>query len=160
MSAGILVSSQVGRFASLLPYLGMAGVAVELHGLADEWERDTTIRARLRDSGVLFVEESEGTRLATNIRGAERHAEVLLPLLPRLRRGDDIGMCTIPQLEVETLRIVLQPPCVQESFPSQGWLLLLPLLLLFFRPSECWICVAYGICPHLPCWLIRYAFTF
>ncbi|CAL1149030.1 unnamed protein product [Cladocopium goreaui] len=83
----------------------MAGVAVELHDLADEWERDTTIRARLRDSGVLFVEESEGTRLATNIRGAERHAEVLLPLLPRLRRGDDIGMCTIPQLEVEISKL-------------------------------------------------------
>ena len=33
MSAGILVSSQVGHFASLLPYLGMAGVAVDLHGL-------------------------------------------------------------------------------------------------------------------------------
>lgn len=109
MSAGILVSSQVGRFASFLPFLGMAGVAVDLHGLADEWEKDATIRTRLRESGALFVEESEGVRLSTNIRGAEKHAEVLLPLLPKLRLGEAIGMCTIPQLEVETLGIVFEP---------------------------------------------------
>ena len=84
--------------------VAMATSAV-LEGLAEEWERDLAIRDRLRFSNSLFPAQNGGKALEVNIRGAEQHVDVLIPLLKKLVNPETlaIGMCSIPCLEKEWL---------------------------------------------------------
>ena len=84
--------------------VAMATNAV-LVGLADEWEGTLAVRERLRVSKALFPAQSGGKALEANIRGAEQHVDVLIPLLKKLVNPEtlDIGMCAIPCLEREWL---------------------------------------------------------
>lgn len=74
-----------------------------LAGLAEEWESTREIRDRIRVSNALFLDTIGGQALQVNIRGAEKHEDVLTPLLKRIVTNGHVGMCSIPDLEVECL---------------------------------------------------------
>lgn len=77
-------------------------------GLAVYWEGCREIRERIRDKRMLFLDEVGGKKLDVNIRGAESHVDVLVPLLQKLVDPATlaIGMCAIPQLETEQLNSI------------------------------------------------------
>ena len=76
---------------------------LDLSGLAEEWESALEIRNHVRDQGSLFLSTIDGKQLEVNIKGAEKHVEVLTPLLKRMVNGTDesVGMVSVPLLEIE-----------------------------------------------------------
>lgn len=74
-----------------------------LAGLAEDWESVREIRDRIRISGALFLDSVGGQPLQVNIRGAEKHEDVLCPLLKRIVYNGHVGMCSIPHLEEQRL---------------------------------------------------------
>ena len=88
--------------------VAMATNAV-LDGLAEEWEGTLAVRERLRVSKALFATSIGGKALEANIRGAEQHVDVLIPLLKKLVDPESlsISMCSIPLLEKQWLASLL-----------------------------------------------------
>lgn len=74
-----------------------------VNGLASKWEAIYSVRERVRAHACLFDGKVAGQPLAINIRGAEHHVEVLVPLLECLVNTETggVGMCAIPALEAE-----------------------------------------------------------
>lgn len=73
-------------------------------GLSWEWEASGTTRARVRDHFKLF-HDPKTDNLKINIANAEKHVDVLLPLVSKLvdEGTQEVGMCSIPSLEVQCL---------------------------------------------------------
>ena len=77
---------------------------LDVEGLAIQWEANSVLRSRMRDSGSLFLDKVDGRNLEVNAKCTVAHSDVLLPLLERLVGADgSIGMCSIPALEVQYL---------------------------------------------------------
>jgi len=78
--------------------------AVDLDGLAEQWESNRDIRTRMRENQSLFQQTIGHKNLEVNIAGAEHHVDVLLPLVKMLHLDSgDTGMASIPLLEAEWL---------------------------------------------------------
>lgn len=73
-------------------------------GLSWEWEASGTTRARVRDHFKLF-HDPNSDNLKINIANAEKHVDVLFPLVSKLVDKDtlEVGMVSIPSLEVQCL---------------------------------------------------------
>ena len=81
--------------------------AVDLDGLAVQWEASRDLRNRFREHHSLFDHTIGSKSLDVNIVGAEHHVDVLLPLVKKLHNTEtgETGMCTIPALEQEWLAL-------------------------------------------------------
>lgn len=81
--------------------------AVDLDGLAVQWESSRDLRNRFREHHSLFDHTIGSKSLDVNIVCAEHHVDVLLPLVKKLhnKESGETGMCTIPALEQEWLAL-------------------------------------------------------
>lgn len=79
-----------------------------LKGVCAEWDGDATVRERVRIHHRLFIKAPLQEKPRANVDCAEVNFASLKPLVRRLKDSKgNVGMLSVPAIEVESLRLNL-----------------------------------------------------